>query len=161
VADLEHQVRAPAPAQLRHQPGRRGRVSQAVVNRATEVLRTVSEKLKLSMDGQELRTSTRRAKDLERPLDRLLARAREIGASDVHLNVGEPPWVRVVGEVRRFPEAGALSAADTESMLLPALDPRRKKLFDEAGEVDFCHQIPEVGRYRANVFTEQIGRAHV
>ncbi|MFO0725325.1 MAG: PilT/PilU family type 4a pilus ATPase [Myxococcota bacterium] len=131
--------------------------SQAVVTRATEVLRTISQKLNLPLDAENLRTTTRRAKDLERPLDRVLARAREVGASDVHINVGESPWMRVLGEVRRFTEVEPLSAADTEAWLLPALDPRRKKLFEEAGEVDFCHQIPEVGRYRANLFTERRG----
>jgi twitching motility protein PilT len=131
--------------------------SQAVVTRATEVLRVVSQKLNLATEGEEASTATRRSKDLEKPLDRILARARELGASDVHINVGEPPWMRVLGEVRRFTEVPPLSAGETDAWLLSILDPRRRKIFEEAGEVDLCHLIPEVGRYRVNLFTERRG----
>lgn len=131
--------------------------SQAVVTRASEVLRRMSAKLHLELAPADRRTATKRADELERPLDRLLARARELGASDVHINVGEPPWMRVAGVVQRVEGSAALSAEETRSWLLPALDPRRLKIYEELGEIDLCHVIPEVGRYRANLFTERRG----
>lgn len=95
---------------------------------------------------------------LERPVDQLLARVREIGGSDVHITVDEPPMVRVGGVLERLDEA-PLDAEACERMIRATLDERRVAALEAEGEVDFCYQVPGVGRYRANAFTQRLGLA--
>lgn len=126
--------------------------SQEVRTRAVELAReygTVTPE-------QERATSSISSKELSRPLDKLLAQARELGASDVQITVGEPPFFRMNGKVVRadFP---ALDEAETRAMILEILDPVRRKAFEAAGEIDFCHAIAGVGRYRANAFVQRKG----
>ena len=126
--------------------------SQDVRTRAAEILRAKGD----TGVGLDAATSTVHARDLSRPLDRLLADARERGASDVHVTVGEPPWFRLNGQVERI-EHPALDAATARSWIVDILDPTRRATFETGGEVDFCHAIPGVGRYRANAFVQRLG----
>ena len=126
--------------------------SQDVRTRAAEILKAKGG----STGGLDAATSTVHARDLSRPLDKLLADARERGASDVHLTVGEPPWFRLNGQVERV-DAPPVDAETSRAWVLEILDPTRRALFEESGEVDFCHAIPGVGRYRANAFVQRKG----
>ncbi|MFO0625737.1 MAG: PilT/PilU family type 4a pilus ATPase [Polyangiales bacterium] len=126
--------------------------SQEVRTRAAEILRAKGD----AGGGLDAATSTVHARDLTRPLDRLLADARERGASDVHVTVGEPPWVRMNGQVERI-DHPPLDAATARSWIVDILDPTRRTTFEAGGEVDFCHAIPGVGRYRANAFVQRLG----
>ncbi|MEZ4390107.1 MAG: PilT/PilU family type 4a pilus ATPase [Polyangiales bacterium] len=126
--------------------------SQDVRMRAAEILRAKGD----TGAGLDAATSTVVSGDLSRPLDRLLADARERGASDVHLTVGEPPWFRLNGQLERV-EHPPLDAKTTREWVLEILDPTRRASFEEHGEIDFCHAIPGVGRYRANAFVQRLG----
>ncbi len=126
--------------------------SQEVRTRAVELAREFGA----VTPEQERATASISSKELKRPLDKLLAQARELGASDIQITVGEPPFFRMNGQVVRgdFPP---LEEAQTREMILEILDPVRKKAFEKAGEIDFCHAIPGVGRYRANAFVQRKG----
>jgi Tfp pilus assembly pilus retraction ATPase PilT len=50
-------------------------------------------------------------------LDAILLRAVGLGASDVHLKVGQPPVVRKDGELVHVTEVDALGDADLEAVL--------------------------------------------
>ena len=126
--------------------------SQEVRARAAEILKSKGG----SAGGLDAATSTVHASDLSRPLDRLLADARERGASDVHLTVGEPPWFRLNGAVERI-DPPPVEAETSRAWVLEILDPARRAAFEETGEVDFCHAIAGVGRYRANAFVQRRG----
>jgi twitching motility protein PilT len=126
--------------------------SQEVRTRAVEFAReygAISPELEKS-------TSAVSSGELTRPIDKLLAQAREAGASDIQISVGEPPIFRLLGKVTRA-DMPPLSAEETRAMVLDILDPVRRKHFEAAGEVDFCHAIPGVGRYRANAFVQRKG----
>jgi twitching motility protein PilT len=81
-------------------------------------------------------------------------------ASDVHLSSGNPPILRINGELHRvdYPplESDALRA------LLYEITPDYKiKVFEETGDVDFGYEIPGVSRFRANFFNQKNGVAAV
>jgi len=81
-------------------------------------------------------------------------------ASDVHLSSGNPPILRVNGELHRvdYPplESDALRA------ILYEITPEYKvKVFEETGDVDFGYEIPGVSRFRANFFNQKNGVAAV
>mgnify|MGYP000867444661 CR=1 FL=1 len=126
--------------------------SQEVRTRAVELAREYGG----VTPEQERATSSVSSKELKRPIDKLLAEARERGASDIQITVGEPPIFRLLGKVSRA-DMPALDENQTREMVLEILDPVRRKHFEKAGEVDFCYAIQGVGRYRANAFVQRKG----
>ena len=50
-----------------------------------------------------------------------------------------------------------LDAEQAEALLLPALSELDRARFEELGEQDFCYALPEVGRFRANVYRQLRG----
>jgi len=77
-------------------------------------------------------------------------------ASDLHLATGNPPILRIHGELQRvdFPplENDALKA-----MLYEIAPEYKIKVFEETGDVDFGYEIPGVSRFRANFFNQKNG----
>src|SRR5215471_7183878 len=88
-------------------------------------------------------------------LQRILARAVELKASDVHLHSGAPIQVRVHGKLR--PLEGEGGSQPVEKILLEALTAEQRKHLEEHLDVDFAYSIPSLGRFRANVFRQQRG----
>jgi len=89
-------------------------------------------------------------------IDAFLKLGREQGCSDVHLAVGVPPMLRMLGELTPI-RYRALSADELESLLLEILsEPQRNQL--RAGhDLDFSYQTAEIGRFRANIFRKVTG----
>lgn len=129
-----------------------GDADQEVRTRVVELLRARGE---VSVDDDRATAAVQSAA-LTRPLDKILAEARERGASDVQLSVDEPPFFRLHGEIVRV-ESPPLGPEVLREMVVEVLDPSRRAIFEAAGEVDFCHAIPGVGRYRANAFVQRKG----
>jgi twitching motility protein PilT len=84
----------------------------------------------------------------------------EQNASDLHLSTGNPPILRIRGELQRvdFPplENDALKA-----MLYEIAPEYKIKHFEETGDVDFGYEIPNISRFRANFFNQKNGIAAV
>jgi twitching motility protein PilT len=90
-------------------------------------------------------------------LDGLLARAVELGASDVHLKIGQPPIVRRDGVLERLEAWPPLDAAALDAALavVGAPTPARVAAFHETGELDIAYQSPGLPRFRVNVFRQR------
>jgi twitching motility protein PilT len=89
----------------------------------------------------------------------LLSELIRSGASDLHVRAGEPPTLRIDGQLRRFgsPE---IDAKDAEALVLSIMTLRQRERFLEGEDVDFAIE-PEPGlRFRANAFRFR-GRAGV
>jgi twitching motility protein PilT len=81
----------------------------------------------------------------------------EHGASDLHLISGQPPAMRISGELERIAEENVL-APDTLLELLYEITPTAKKdLFESTGDVDFGYEIAGLARFRANLFKQKYG----
>ena len=77
-------------------------------------------------------------------------------ASDLHLASGNPPMLRINGELHRV-EYPPLES-DALKQLLYEITPEYKiKVFEETGDVDFGYEIPNVSRFRANFFNQKNG----
>ncbi len=87
-------------------------------------------------------------------IEELLIKAKECKASDVHITVGIPPKMRVNGTLLDM-EYPKLLPADTAAIISPIMDEKRMKHLEDVGEVDFSYSIPQVGRYRVNVFHQR------
>src|SRR5437764_13082412 len=63
-------------------------------------------------------------------------------ASDLHLKVGQPPMMRIRGDIRRV-EMQPLTQEDMERLMLPNLSPKLRKILDEEGGVDYSYVVGE------------------
>jgi twitching motility protein PilT len=77
-------------------------------------------------------------------------------ASDLHLASGNPPMLRVNGELHRvdFP---ALESDSLKAMLYEISPEYKIKQFEESGDVDFGYEIPNLSRFRVNFFNQRMG----
>ncbi len=130
--------------------------SADVRGRAGEALRDLQGRLNLPIDTAD-KAMPGAAERLTRPLDRLLARIRDEGASDLHITVDEPPFVRRLGVLQRLDGVTPLNADRTREAIFSILSERQQETVTRVGEIDLCHAIPEVGRYRVNVFQQRRG----
>jgi twitching motility protein PilT len=92
----------------------------------------------------------------ELPLEQLLHEAREEGASDLHLFAGEPPRIRVDGELRASGET-PVSAAEVKDLIQSLLTDEQCQAMLKQGQLDFSHDIEGEGRYRGNTFLGRRG----
>jgi len=82
------------------------------------------------------------------------------GASDLHLVSGQPPALRINGEMERI-KYKTLDNDMLRSMLYEIAPEEKVKIFEETGDVDFGYEIPGLARYRANFFMQKYGVAAV
>jgi twitching motility protein PilT len=89
-------------------------------------------------------------------IDAFFKLMNEQGASDLHLMSGQPPALRIRGEIERV-KYKVLTNDDLRGMLYEVTPEHKIKLFEETGDVDFGYEIPGLARYRANFFMQKNG----
>ena len=94
-------------------------------------------------------------------LDVLLRHLVSTGSSDLHLRCGEPPLVRLDGEMKRVEEFAVLDDSMLRRMLLTIMPDRNRREFEEMHDSDFAYEIPGISRFRVNVMQERKGAAAV
>ena len=79
-------------------------------------------------------------------------------ASDLHISAGMPPLIRVDGDLRRLnvPELNNKTATE---IIYSAMNDKQRKHFEEFLETDFSFELPDVSRFRANVYSQDRGIA--
>jgi len=77
-------------------------------------------------------------------------------ASDLHITSGQPPILRVHGELERV-KYDPLDDETLRAMLYEIAPEQKIKIFEETGDVDFGYEIPGVARFRANYFMQKYG----
>lgn len=90
-------------------------------------------------------------------VDRLLLATLRMGASDLHLSSDCPPRVRVDGKMTLLPGAETLSNEILLEQLYEITPERNRREFETRNDTDFGHSIPEVSRFRANLFRDRRG----
>jgi twitching motility protein PilT len=90
-------------------------------------------------------------------LDAVLRRAVGLGASDVHLKVGQPPFVRKNGELAPLDGYDALDDAALTAVLAQVTThaPARRELFEASGDLDLAYTGPDLPRFRVNGFRQR------
>src|SRR5690554_2607525 len=76
-------------------------------------------------------------------------------ASDVHLQAGAAPHMRVDGSLVPFEAAPKLTPQQTEQIALAMMTEAQRQLFLHRHEMDFAFTIPNVARFRCNVFRQR------
>ena len=94
-------------------------------------------------------------------IDQLLTTLVSKGGSDLHLRVGEPPVIRLHGEMMRLDGKRPLEPDMLDAMLRSIMPERNIKEFDETWDSDYAYEIEGVARFRANAAKERKGAAGV
>lgn len=89
-------------------------------------------------------------------IDAFFKLMNEQGASDLHLTAGQPPALRIRGDIERI-KYKVLDNDDLRGMLYEISPEEKIKTFEETGDVDFGYEIPGLARYRANFFMQRNG----
>jgi twitching motility protein PilT len=95
-------------------------------------------------------------------IDKLFHLMCQAGASDLHLCVGTAPLIRKDGRMRPLdPGMPSLTDEFLGRLLEPIMPPTNRKEFIERFDTDFAYEIPNLARFRANVFADRKGRGAV
>ncbi|TMB56168.1 MAG: type IV pilus twitching motility protein PilT [Deltaproteobacteria bacterium] len=86
----------------------------------------------------------------------LLREAADKGASDLHLSAGEPPLLRVHGDLVRI-EHPAVTPAQVTELVNSIMSDAQRATFEAEHEVDFACELEGKGRFRVNVFVHSRG----
>ena len=76
-------------------------------------------------------------------------------ASDLHLQVGLPPMLRVDGELIPFAGYNPMDEAAVESLVFAILDQDQRQILTKDKEFDFSFAFGTLGRFRVNAFHER------
>lgn len=90
----------------------------------------------------------------------LLVLARKNNASDLHLSVGNPPTLRLHGEIVTHGET-PLSVEDIKRMLYSIMSEQQRADYERDLEIDFALSFGETMRFRINAFNTIAGPAAV
>jgi len=93
-------------------------------------------------------------------IDAFFKLMNEQGASDLHLVAGQPPALRIRGDIERI-KYKVLDTDTLRSMIYEIAPEDKVKKFEETGDIDFGYEIPGLARYRANFFMQKYGVAAV
>ncbi|HIO92776.1 MAG TPA: type IV pilus twitching motility protein PilT [Leucothrix mucor] len=93
-------------------------------------------------------------------ITQLLAFSVKNNASDLHISAGQPPIIRVDGDMRRV-NLPVLDHKAVHSMVYDIMNDKQRKSYEENWETDFSFEIPGVARFRVNAFNQNRGAAAV
>ena len=76
-------------------------------------------------------------------------------ASDLHLQVGLPPMLRIDGALTPVANTPSLDVETTERLIFSILDNEHKQILLKDKEFDFSFAFGDLGRFRVNAFHER------
>jgi twitching motility protein PilT len=88
-------------------------------------------------------------------IDDLLRRAVDKRASDLHLKVGNHPYLRVDGVLLALSDIPRVTPEEMLSMAFSMMTNRQKQKFKETAELDMAYGVAGLGRFRVNVFQQR------
>ena len=88
-------------------------------------------------------------------IEDLLRRAIENKASDLHLKVGNHPYIRIDGQLQGLTDISRVTPEEMLSMAFSMMTNRQKQKFKETAELDMAYGVAGLGRFRVNVFQQR------
>jgi twitching motility protein PilT len=77
------------------------------------------------------------------------------GASDLHLQVGRPPCLRIHGELSFVGNENPLTKEEVPTLLFSLLQEEQKELLTNNKEIDFSFELAGKGRFRVNIYHQK------
>lgn len=76
-------------------------------------------------------------------------------ASDLHIQIGLPPMLRIDGSLTAIPGFNPLNAEEVEKLVFAILDEDQQQILLKDKEFDFSFAFGDLGRFRVNAFHER------
>jgi len=92
--------------------------------------------------------------DHEPQLNKYFKVAIKTEANDIHLKVGQPPKLRLRGNLKNT-TGEIITAERMEELVFEIMSPTQKEFFLNNGTLDFAHEIGKEHRFRINVFRQR------
>src|SRR5262250_2964200 len=89
-------------------------------------------------------------------ISKLLTFSAKEGASDCHISAGEPPMIRVHGDLKKL-DHPPLTQEETHALIYDMMNDNQRKNFEEKRECDFSFELGDIARFRVNVFVQHRG----
>ncbi|MFN0197794.1 MAG: type IV pilus twitching motility protein PilT [Planctomycetaceae bacterium] len=92
----------------------------------------------------------------ELEVNKIFRQLIKFNGSDLHMQVGKPPILRVRGTLREL-QMDVIDRKKMDELLLPMMDERNTKIFYDEGGADFAHVVEYEGeswRFRVNLLTQ-------
>jgi len=82
-------------------------------------------------------------------------------ASDLHISPGQPPILRINGDLLPIKESPIIDPETAKNFIYSFFDEKQKQEFEAEWEIDFAIELPHVSRFRVNAFRQEKGIAAV
>ncbi|MFA5975830.1 MAG: type IV pilus twitching motility protein PilT [Elusimicrobiota bacterium] len=79
------------------------------------------------------------------------------GGSDLHWVIGQPPMIRLDGELRPMTEFPVLTAEESKRLIYGFLSDEHRTRFEQDWELDFSVAVEGISRFRTNVLLQKNG----
>jgi twitching motility protein PilT len=89
-------------------------------------------------------------------IDQFLRLMVQQKASDLHMTVGSQPVMRLHGELTRI-KFRELTPADLQALIFEIMTQAQREEYERTSDVDFAYEVPDVARFRVNVFRQRKG----
>ncbi len=100
--------------------------------------------------------------DARAKMDQLFRKMAANGASDLHMSVSVPPMIRKDGKMVPLESGqGALTPDSIRELLSSIMPPKNLEEFARRSDTDFAYEIPDLARFRANIFMDRKGMGGV
>ncbi len=90
-------------------------------------------------------------------IDSLLHAMIEHSASDLHLSAGNPPVMRIHGEMHFATNKPSFSSAEIDALVREIMTEKAQADFAELRDADFAYEVHGLARFRVNVFEDRRG----
>jgi twitching motility protein PilT len=106
--------------------------------------------------GAYKRGSTEQSDENDLPINELLVRMMDSGASDLHLTSGAPPMIRIRGELQKLDDSfPVLTPPVLQRSLYAMMSQKQRERFETDLELDFAYSVPGRARFRVNVYRQR------
>jgi twitching motility protein PilT len=89
-------------------------------------------------------------------INAFLKLARDQNCSDIHLAVGTPPLLRILGELQRI-KYRELTEDELQELLHEIMTDTQRDKLEQGDDLDFSYEDDEVGRFRVNIYRKAGG----
>jgi twitching motility protein PilT len=88
-------------------------------------------------------------------VNQILAKVVEARGSDLHMTAGRPPMARIDGDLVPLEEFEVLTPSTVRDLVYEILSQKLRERFENNLELDTSHVVPNLGRFRLNVFQQR------
>lgn len=88
-------------------------------------------------------------------IEGLLRKTVEMDGSDLHIKADTKPYFRVHGELSQDDSEAVFTREEAQNDIFEMISPAQRRRFEKELELDFAYEIPDVARFRGNVYQQR------